>query len=101
MASGWAHPAGEEEVPSWDDEEAAAHMPDPESEKTKTEKQRQAQMKRESKARVLLTESLCASGVQHPDPSQASAKIRTARRARQGLSSAVVCDARHACSTSE
>mmetsp|Transcript_3199 Transcript_3199/g.6260 ORF Transcript_3199/g.6260 Transcript_3199/m.6260 type:complete len:95 (-) Transcript_3199:56-340(-) len=57
VGSKLSDPAGEEEVPSWDDEEAAAHMPDPESEKTKTEKQRQAQMEKVSKARVLLTES--------------------------------------------
>ena len=83
FASGWAHPQGGGEVPSWDDENAAENMP-ADKERTKAEKDRAAQMERVSKARVLITESLALHGVSRPDPSVVSANIRAARRARQG-----------------
>ena len=70
-----------DEVPSWDDEEAAAHMP-ADKERKKAEKDRAQQIEKVSKARQLITEDLHASGVSRPDPNRESANVRAARRAR-------------------
>ena len=82
MASGFAPGSGAEHVPLWDDETAADHMPS-DKETKKAEKDEERQINNVSRARVLLTKSIAASGVQRPDPSMASANIRAARRARQ------------------
>ena len=66
---------------SWDDEEAAAHMP-ADKERKKAEKDRAQQIEKVSKARQLITEDLHASGVSRPDPNRESANVRAARRAR-------------------
>lgn len=82
MASGWAHPE-EGEVPSWDDEAAAAAAPAPGAEELNTEKKRKTQIERVSKARVRQTDAIGRLGIVRPSASAISANMRAARRYRQ------------------